>query len=407
MSNKRPSLPIFIFAGALVLAIIGLTWINIRFVEQNPGGNDFLARWMGARMWVVEGINPYAPEVSLSSQTWIYGRAVDLESGEDIAHFVYPLHSMVFFAPFAVLDFPLARAVWTTLIQLSLMALPILSFRIARWRAKPLVVVGLILFSLLWYHGMRTINVGQFAGINAAMIALAILLILERRDGPAGVILALTTVKPQMVFLLMPYIVIWAWFNRRYRLFWTTVGTTLGLVIFFLLFIPSWPLDMLSQILGYPSYTSIGSPLSIVAQASPIAPDALNAVLHALAFIYLAIIWVKSFREGSPERFVWVIMMTMVITNWAAFRTATTNFVMMLPVLTLAFASWRKRWGQVGRWLSAGTLVLLFAGIWILFITTIEGNQESAWVYLPFPAIVFFMLLDLKNQLPKLEAVHD
>jgi len=97
-----------------ILMVMG--WANYRFAQLVPGGNDFLARWTGARAWVVEGRSPYDPEVSLNAQRMIYGRPAKLEAGEDLAHFVYPLPAMVFFAPFGLLPYPLARAAWMTLL---------------------------------------------------------------------------------------------------------------------------------------------------------------------------------------------------------------------------------------------------------------------------------------------------
>jgi hypothetical protein len=32
-------------------------------------------------------------------------------------------------------------------------------------------------------------------------------------------------------------------------------------------------------------------------------------------------------------------------------------------------------------------LTILTAGLWWLFLYTVEGNVESAWMYLPLPAI--------------------
>ncbi|UCF61921.1 MAG: hypothetical protein JSV37_04340, partial [Anaerolineaceae bacterium] len=87
----------------LVLAMLtGLFVANYRFALQSPGGNEFLARWTGAHYWVVKGINPYDPQVSMAGQMMIYGRPADPSIGEDIAHFVYPLPAMLFFAPFGL-----------------------------------------------------------------------------------------------------------------------------------------------------------------------------------------------------------------------------------------------------------------------------------------------------------------
>ena len=116
---------------ALSLLLVGLTLANLRFARGSPGGNDYLSRWVGARAWVVKGLNPYDPQVSLEGQMMIYGRPANLAKGEDLAQFAYPLHSMIFFAPFALLPYTEARAAWMTLLELALPILVLSGMRLA------------------------------------------------------------------------------------------------------------------------------------------------------------------------------------------------------------------------------------------------------------------------------------
>jgi len=60
----REPLILILLVLFVVGGVAGLTWMNYRFSVQNPGGNDFLARWMGARKWLMEGISPYDQRVS-------------------------------------------------------------------------------------------------------------------------------------------------------------------------------------------------------------------------------------------------------------------------------------------------------------------------------------------------------
>lgn len=375
----------------VMLALAGLSFVNYLFVEQNPGGNDFLARWVGARYWVEEGISPYDSRVSLESQRRIYGRPARPEQGEDVAHFVYPLHSMIFFAPFGTMDYPLARALWMTLLELSLFFLAIVSLRFAGWKAGPMKLAVLVLFSVLWYHGARAILVGQFAAMNALIIALALLMIKRNQDIFAGILLALSTTKPQMVFLIIPFVILWAFSVGRRELAWSILGTGAILLASSLLFIPTWPLEMLTQMLDYPNYTSIGSPLSVIAESMPGISRPLNIFFHSAAAIYLLVEW--RLALGTDERhFFWTALLTLVITNLIAFRTATTNYVVLLPVLYCIFQVWEERWSEGGSWMVGISLVLLGAGLWALFLATVEGNQEHAIMYLPLP---FFCLIGL------------
>jgi Glycosyltransferase family 87 len=382
-------LPLIVIFG--IVGLVGMTYANYQFSIQNPGGNDFLARWTGAHYWLVEGLSPYDPQVSLEAQNLIYGRPARPEAGEDVAHFVYPFYSMLFFAPFGLLEYTIARALWMTVVEISLVSLAIISIRLIDWRIRPWLTSVLILFTLLWYHGMRSLMLGQFAVVDAVLIVLALWLIRLKRDVPAGVLLALSTAKPQMAFLIVPFVLIWAVSQRRWQLVAGIVGGFLVLMVATLALIPNWPLQMFWQILDYPNYTTTISPLAIIAGVAPAINPAFSILLHGIALIYLIFEWVGAW--GKDDRwFLWVAFLTMVITNMVAIRTATTNYMMLLPVLFLIFKGMHERWGKAGAAVILILLLSLGIGLWVLFLQTVNGNLEHPIMYLPLP---FFCLLGL------------
>ena len=349
------------------------------------GGQRFPGALDGARYWVVDGISPYDERVSLATQEMIYGHPADISKGEDKNHFVYPLYSMIFFAPFGPLEYPVARALWMTVIEISLFLLAIVSVRLADWQVSPIKMAALIIFTLFWYHGVRTVIIGQFAGINALLIAVGLLLIMRRQDFAGGMILAVTSSKPQMVFLLLPFVFLWALSTHRRDVMGGMIIGLLILLVASLAFMPSWPLQWLQQLFDYPSYTSrIGSPISVIAGYMPGISRQISIFLHVMTVGYLVLEWI--FAWGKDEHwFRWTVMLTLVITNLVAYRTATTNFMMMLPALFLVFSLWEARWhtaGSVVVWLS---LLTLGFGSWALFLATVRGNEEQAVMYLVFP----------------------
>jgi len=381
---------------ALVLVVLmglaGLTWANYRFAVQNPGGNDFLARWMGARKWLMEGLSPYDEAVSLATQEMIYGHPADVSKGEDKNHFVYPMTSMVFFGPFGLLEYLPARAIWMTLLELSLAALAILSLRLIRWRISPLRVAVLILFSVLWYHGARTIIIGQFAGIEALLLVGALLLIYRDQDGFAGLLLALSTTKPQMAYLIIPFVLIWAYSQRRFNIYWGFFGSLLVLFLVSLFFVPNWPLQMIWQLMEYPDYTErIGSLISILASSIPGISRQLNLILVVFFWVYLIVEWVLAWGKDR-NWFTWTALMTLVLTNFLVLRTATTNYVMMLPALFMIFKVLEYRWPSAGTWIVWGLIALFLVGLWFLFVDTVQGNLEQPAMYLPLPLFCLFGL---------------
>jgi hypothetical protein len=389
--RQKPIFVIIFLVLIIVAALVGLTWINYRFSVQNPGGNDFLARWMGARKWLMEGISPYDPRVNLATQEMIYGHPADPERGEELSHFVYPLTSMVFFAPFGFLDYLPARAAWMTVLELSLVGLVLVSMRLVQWKPKPVWTISLILFGLLWYHGVRTIILGEFAPIEALLVAGTLYLIFEEKDVGAGILLALSTSKPPMAFLIIPFTLIWAYSRHRFSLIWSFFAAFLGLFALSLIFIPNWPVQMLWHLLEYPSYTQTGSPIDIVAASIPGLSVKLNIGLHVAIWGYLIVEWVLGWKKDQSW-FLWTAMMTLVITNFVTPRTATTNYVVLLPVLFLIFKVWRQRWGKIGNGLVAFVLMTLLIGLWLLFLNTVEGNAEAPVMYLPLPIFCLFGL---------------
>lgn len=375
--------------GLLAAVAVVLGAVNYRFADQFPGGNDFLARWVGAHYWMQRDTSPYAPQVSQEAQRLIYGRPA--LPGEDVAHFVYPMPAMVFFAPFGLLDYTLARAVWMTVLELALPLLALLGIAIAGWRPDRTTRTLLLVFSVVWYHGLRAVIVGQFAVIEAVVMVGALLAIRRREDGLAGVLLGLSIAKPQMPVLLIPFVLLWAARSRRWMIVTVTLGTIAALVIGTALLLPGWPMLWLQQLMEYPSYTELGPPVSILTSVLPRGSAVAALVLGGLALLYL--FWEWSQAMGRSDRwFQWTAAMTIVVTNLIAIRTATTNYVVMLPALCLIFSVWTDRWGKAGRALAFGVLLTLFLGLWLLFSSTVAGNVESPIMYLPFPSLVLIGL---------------
>ncbi len=385
-SSPRPR-----WVGPLVIVlslglIAGLTIVNYQFAQASPGGNDFLARWNAANMWLKEGFNPYDPAVSLRSQTYIYGRAANLEAGEDLAHFVYPLPSMIFFGPFGLLPYDQARALWMTVLEIGLALLAVLGLAAARWRAPTALLIALPVFSVLWYHGVRAVIVGQFAVIESLLLIGALVAIQRERDLLAGALLGLSICKPQMAFLLIPFGLLWSVSRRRWRVPAAFAIVSVGLVAASFALIPTWLIDWLRQLYAYPSYTALGSPIAILAEALPGDGRWLTWLLSGALLLALLWEWRSSMGSADPV-FQWTAALTLAITNLVAFRTATTHYIILLPALSLMFAEWSRRWGRPGIWATGATLAALGLGLWALFLVTVEGNQESAWMYFPVPIL--------------------
>ncbi len=343
--------------------------------------------------------------VGLASQEIIYGRPADIANGEDQNLFVYPMFSMIFFAPFGALDYLPARALWMTVLELALLTLTFISLKLSGWKVSPPGLAALLLFSLLWYPGVRTLILGQYAGINALLIVGGIFMVQQKRDALAGILLALSMIKPQMSFLIIPFTLLWGFSTRRWRLVQSLLGSSIILWAVPMLYLPDWPVQWIRQVIEYPGYTvQIGSIVDIISGLIPDLSLPLSLVLYAFFGLFLIRAWVLAW--GKDERwFIWTALMTLVITNIIAFRTVTPHYVALLPVPLLLFQFWKEHWGIKGEVAAWSTLVVLLIGMWVLFLLTVQGNAEQAIMYPAFPLVCFLGLWWLRSRLIERPAI--
>src|SRR3712207_1804282 len=73
--------------------------------------NDLFPRWLGTRLWLFEGIDPYAP-VAGAAMLAAMGSVPGGSDRPFVFGFVYPGYVALLLAPLAVLPFPAAGTIW-------------------------------------------------------------------------------------------------------------------------------------------------------------------------------------------------------------------------------------------------------------------------------------------------------
>lgn len=383
-----------VFVLLLVLAasaLVFLTWANYRYSVQNPGGSDLLPRWVGTRLLLMEGQSPYSEETTQEIQRLFYGRPA--HSDEDQVLFVYPLYSIFLFSPFALIsDYNLARAVWMTVLEVGVILLVAAGLSLNRWRLSPFMLGLLMLFAALWYYTVRALINANAALLIALVVALAFLAIRQERDGLAGLLLALTTIKPQMVILLILLVLLWSISNRRWILFWSFWGNLALLTAVTSLLIPNWIWQNLVQLVAYPDYTLPTTPGEIFAVWMPGVGMRLG---YALTVILVATL-VYEWKQALGKEFRWLLWaagLTLAATQLIGLPTATENYMIMFPALLMVFTAWDEQWRSWGKVLIFLSYFLLFVGVWWLFLATLQrGDQPIQGLIMFFPLPVFLLI---------------
>ncbi len=133
----------------------------------------------------------------------------------------------------------------------------------------------------------------------------------------AGGALAISTLKPQMGYLLVPFLLLWALRDRRWHFVAWFAGVFGALMLAAFVAEPDWLGDWIAQIRRYPSYTAIGSPVWVVMAHYLGLGTAGEWAVNLLLFGGLLGAWHAVLWQGRRERLDWTIMLTLTVTPLA------------------------------------------------------------------------------------------
>lgn len=379
-----------IFAGLLIVVLAVVTvFVHNYFTEPYPGHNDFLTPWEAVRTFVIDGYGPYSEEAGLNIQMIIFGRpAVE---GENLGHYSYPFHASFLLWPLVYMPFSWAAAIWMVLLIFLLIVSLFLMLDIYGWKPRPLMLAVLVLWMVLVYPAARGLILGQIGLVIYAVQIFALWALFRNRDLMCGVALAVSTMKPQMAFLIIPFLLLWALKVRRWRLVAAFCGTFAVLMLVSFVLQPTWVTDWLNRMIGYTSY-NIPGPVWVLTNyylgLGRTGEYGLSLVLVA-GMLWA---WYTVLVQGHQERFLWVICLTFTVTHLVAPSTATPHFILFALPLLFYLSMIVRRSRKQG---SLYAILILLATLllpWIHFLMTIEGDQEHPVMFLPLPFLMLAVL---------------
>lgn len=192
----------------------------------NPRGNlsDLYPRWIGAQELLLHGRDPYSPEVTREIQAGYYGRPLDPSRPADPIDqqaFAYPVYVVFYLAPTVRLGFGFVqRAFFWVLVGVTLASVP-LWLRVLNWPVDLWVQAAMLALTLGSVPVLQGLKLQQLTLLVAAMCAVAMALLAADRPIAAGTVLALATIKPQLVLPLLLWLAIWTLGDLKHRYRWT------------------------------------------------------------------------------------------------------------------------------------------------------------------------------------------
>ncbi len=318
---------------------------------------DLYPRWLGTRELILHGLNPYSTDVTREIQIGYYGMAVKPgRFPSDEQRFMYPLHVIFFLAPTVTLSFSRVNAVFGLLLAcLTIAGIPLWN-QALNLRLRPLTMFLVIVAVLASWPAAQGLYARQLTLFVAFLIAWAGAEIAKGRLRIAGVCLACSTIKPQLVLPLLAWLTLWACASWRKRcpLVWSFLTSSALLLLGAEAALPHWAQDWWSSLPAYIAYT--GSTPSMERLFGLWPGRILNTILAAAVG---TICW--RLREHSTESsnfgFAFALVLSTTLIILPTWSLASYNQMLLLPAVLWIGSQWTKQTVHS----PTQTLILIFA----------------------------------------------
>jgi hypothetical protein len=320
---------------------------------------DLYPRWYGTQQLVLHSQNPYGRQVSEGLQLAYYGNN-EPSGRRDEQRFAYPIYVSFFLLPTVNLAFSQVRVIASVVMAVAVaISIPLwlefIGWHLPRWR-----VGALVLLVLSCSPAVQALEMQQISALVCAFMAAGAFLLRRRAYVPSGILFALATIKPQMVFLLYLWLSLWTlskWHERK-NLLLSLAGGVAALTLAGQWMVPGWLGQFISAMLAYRLYAG-DSARSIVEMSFG------HVVGDFLVFAILCGLAVACFRGrmepvDSPK-VSHAVALVLAISTVVLPPAAPYNHLLLLPGVLILLREWPSLWNS-GR-IVAGVSVLATGAI--------------------------------------------
>jgi hypothetical protein len=376
--------------------------------HDRPRGNlsDLYPRWVGARELLLHGRDPYSPEVTREIQVGFYGRPLDPSRPDDPGDqegFAYPVYVVFCLAPTIGLPFAILQTGCYWVLFLLTCVTTLLWLRILCRSAPLWMQISLLALTLGSPAVMQGLKLRQMTLLVAGLLAIAITLLVADYPVAAGFLLALASIKPQLVVLLLCWLALWTigdW-RRRHRLAVSFLATMTILVAASEWYLPHWIPRFWRAIHEYEHYTASASVMDNLFGA----PWSWAFELLACAAV-MGVCWRERRRAATTDSFAFTLSLVLATTILIVPTCANYNQVLVIPALLVLAKErrtiWQRSIANRALFVLTGGLVLwpwlsstALAGLsFVLPLQTVErGWAIPFWTVIQIPVAVAALML--------------
>jgi hypothetical protein len=344
---------------ALALVCAGSMWFYVSHIlvpyqradaaaHERPRGNlsDLYPRWLGSRELLLHHRNPYSREITREIQVGYYGRELDASrpgDPRDQQGFAYPVYVAFLLAPSVGFPFERVSIVFFWLLVVVTAGSVPLWLRAIGWRAPPVQLLTAVVLTLGSFPALQGLKLQQLTLIVAALISSAMAFLVTGHLLAAGAMLALASIKPQLVAPITACLLLWAASNlrQRQRFVW---GFGITMTLLFggsEVLLPGWIGSFFSAMRDYRNYAGRMSMLDVL--LTPWWGRVLTVLIVAAVG---GLCW--RYREQATGSRMLSLVMALVLAVTAIIipMFAPYNYILLLPSLLMLADNWLLLWNR-------------------------------------------------------------
>jgi hypothetical protein len=346
-----------------------------------PRGNlsDLYPSWLATRELLLHGRDPYSPEITREIQSGYFGRPLDPSRKDDPTNqqaFAYPVYVAFLLAPTIKLPFSYVQLIFRCSLAGLIVLSVLLWLRALRWRPSWRTTAVFIVLTLGTFPAVQGIKLQQLSLVVSALVAGGIALLVWDQLIFAGILIALSTIKPQLTVPLLAWLLLWAIGNLRSRWkFAASLLVTLAALILSAEFLMSgWMREFYYAVLAYRKYAAGPSLLQQSLTPTP------GVVLSLLIVIAVALAcWSSRKCSASDRQFVWTTSLVLATTLLIIPVFAPHYQLLLLPGTLLLV----HRWDQLSKSNLAIRVLLGLAAISLIWPWVSAAALTAASFFTP------------------------
>jgi len=390
MKFKQPSnsftIRDYLFVAFVAILFALISYALFTFNLNLKGGGEFYMHLTASSAFIFEKIDPYGGEIPARVQLLTYGHSAG--AGDKPYILDTPFHLVLFYFPFALfLDPSIARAVYTWLLQLTLIPLAVLSLRLTDWKAPFLLGVffaTLCIFNIYTVQALYDSSPVLILGLFYAGILFALR---YDMDEIAGALIAASFYRWEVGAPFLFLIALRAYRQKRTGVFYGFLMLSLiSLIVAFLLY-ANWLIPFLRAVTNNLRMDFGYNLRNVLTDLLPAQGAFVAWTIIIILCIALTYEWSVA-RDSDFRRFYWAACLSIATTPLLGFRVEMENLSILVIPLALIFAVVYDRWKKIGNFLVFLLMLFVLLIPWALSLFPSKFANEAIFLFLPVFTIV-------------------